>query len=710
DGTISNGTGTSVTVSPGSPAGLSLSAASTTPTAGSTDNLTVTSIDSYGNTATSYNGPATATFSGASTIGASHPTVTNSSGSPVQFGSSTTLSFTNGVASVSGSSNGVMTLYKAESASISVTIGSFTSSTVSVAVSPGTLAALSLGAATQTPTVGASDNLTITSYDSYGNILITSTGAGSVTFSGAHSIGAYNPAVSNNSGSPIQFGSSTMLNFTGGVSTTSGNSNGAMVLFKAESISITATLNGVTSNSLPLTVSPGSPAGMSLSPASTTPTAGSGDNLTVTSIDSFGNTVPGFSGAMSAVFSGASTVGSFRPTVTNNSGTPIQFGSSTTLSFANGVASVSASSNGVMTLYKAETAVVSVTAGGFTSNPVSVTVSAGGAANLGLSATSTTLAAGAADNLTVSAADTYTNPITGSLSATFSGPHAVGSNNPTVSNSSGTAIQLGSATTLSFSNGVASVSGSNNGVMRLYKAETASVAVTINGATSSPVSVTVSPASAAALSLSAATTTPTAGAADNLTIIALDTYGNTATSYTGSKSLTFGGASAIGSFNPTVTNSSGTAIAFGSSTSLSFASGAASVSGSSNGVMKLYKAQTSSITVTDGTISNGTGTSVTVSVAAAVPSGLAYVDNSVATADQVTGTTTASVGLTATQTQGDHVGNTYNATAGAGGSFTINVEAYNGSSSSRAFTYSVVAVDPYGNQTSAANVSSTDTK
>ena len=38
--------------------------------------------------------------------------------------------------------------------------------------------------------------------------------------------------------------------------------------------------------------------------------------------------------------------------------------------------------------------------------------------------------------------------------------------------------------------------------------------------------------------------TPAAGEADNLTITAQDTYGNTATSYTGSKSLTFSGASA----------------------------------------------------------------------------------------------------------------------------------------------------------------------
>ena len=94
-----------------------------------------------------------------------------------------------------------------------------------------------------------------------------------------------------------------------------------------------------------------------------------------------------------------------------------------------------------------------------------------------------------------------------------------------------------------------------------------------------------------------------AGAGDNLTITAVDQYGNTATSYTGSHSLTFGGASASpDANNPTVTNSSGTAVAFGTATAITFTSGVATVSGSSNGVMVLYKSGAATITVTDGSI------------------------------------------------------------------------------------------------------------
>jgi hypothetical protein len=67
--------------------------------------------------------------------------------------------------------------------------------------------------------------------------------------------------------------------------------------------------------------------------------------------------------------------------------------------------------------------------------------------------------------------------------------------------------------------------------------------------------------------------------------------------------------------------------------------------------------------------------------------------------------------VTAIETAGDHVGNTYTATATATGSFTINVEAYNGSGlGARSFTYSVTATDPYGNQTAATTVTALDIK
>ena len=135
-------------------------------------------------------------------------------------------------------------------------------------------------------------------------------------------------------------------------------------------------------------------------------------------------------------------------------------------------------------------------------------------------------------------------------------------------------------------------------------------------ATSSPAQVTLSSGALDHFVLSAATTTPTAGAADNLTITAVDAAGNTVTGYSGSHNLTFSGAGTIGSLSPTVTNSSGTAINFGTATAITFTNGVAAVSTGPNGAMTLYKAETITVSVTDTSIS-GTSASITISAAAA---------------------------------------------------------------------------------------------
>jgi hypothetical protein len=130
------------------------------------------------------------------------------------------------------------------------------------------------------------------------------------------------------------------------------------------------------------------------------------------------------------------------------------------------------------------------------------------------------------------------------------------------------------------------------------------------------VKVTFGPATQ--FGLSAASTAPTAGTGDNLTITAKDAHGTTVTAYTGSHNLTFEGASAAPSgTEPTVTNASGTAKKFGETTAIEFTAGVASVEASShNGQMTLYKVQEAHIKVKEGSISNGTGLTVTVGTGA----------------------------------------------------------------------------------------------
>jgi hypothetical protein len=118
--------------------------------------------------------------------------------------------------------------------------------------------------------------------------------------------------------------------------------------------------------------------------------------------------------------------------------------------------------------------------------------------------------------------------------------------------------------------------------------------------------------------LAAATTTPKAGEADNLTITATDAKGNASASYTGSHNLTFGPvADSPSGAHATVSNSSGTATNFGTATAIGFTEGVATVSAGKNGAMTLVKAGATSITVTDGSITNGSGLAVTVSVGTA---------------------------------------------------------------------------------------------
>ena len=388
---------------------------------------------------------------------------------------------------------------------------------------------------------------------------------------------------------------------------------------------VTAKWRSWTSSSAPASakVTVGAATHLALVAASTTPVVGAADNLTITAQDSANATVTTYTGSHNLIFSGASASPSgSAPTVANASGTAIAFGTATAITFTNGVATVTSGKNGAMKLYRVEAASISVSDGSIsTTTPLSVTASAAALSKLVLAAETGAPTVGAADNLTVSAQDTYGNVVpsfSGLHELTFSGASASPSGTlPTVSNASGEAVAFGTATTIEFNAGTAVVAEGRNGQMRLYKAAASSIKV-VEGAISSA-TVTVTPVAAAAtkFTLGASTVTPAAGASVNLTTTALEAYGNTATTYTGSHNLTFSGASASPSGSaPTVANASGTAIAFGTATAITFTNGVATVSSTKNGVMKLYRAETASITVSDGSISTTTPLGVTVSTAA----------------------------------------------------------------------------------------------
>ena len=145
---------------------------------------------------------------------------------------------------------------------------------------------------------------------------------------------------------------------------------------------------------------------------------------------------------------------------------------------------------------------------------------------------------------------------------------------------------------MTFTSGVASVSGSNNGVMKLYKVESINVTVT-DGTNSNGtgLAVSVSPSTAATFSLPTPAT-QTAGTAFNVTLTAKDTYGNTATGYTGSQSVTFSGP-----LNPP----NSTAPTYPATVSFSAGVGTASIT--------LYKAASAALTATQGSVTGSTAAS-----------------------------------------------------------------------------------------------------
>ena len=526
------------------------------------------------------------------------PTAKNSSGTAVNFGSTTATTFSSGGATVT------VTLYDAQTTSITVTQSSVTGTSNTFTVNPSTLNSFTWSSlSTTTPTAGIPFTATISALDLYGNAASSYISATAcVTFSG--------PASSPNATAPLYPAKGTcatgqsLLNFNA-----SGQATGvSFTLYDVQTTTITATSvtpSGKTGTSPSLTVGPNSAATFTVAnPGSQT--AGTAFTLSITAKDLYGNTATGFTGSQSIVFSGPSN--SPNSTVPTANGTA--FGTATAVSFSNGVSTTAS-----IKLFDAQTTSITVTQGSVTGNSGNFTVSPSSTAATFTVSNPGAPTAGTPSSVSIAAFDAYGNSATGytgSQNLVFSGPSNSPNNTaPTAKNSSGTAINFGSATATTFTSGGATVT------VTLYDAQTTQLTVTQGSVTGTSTAFTVGATTAASLSLAAATTTPTAGAGDNLTITAHDTYGNIATGYTNSKNLTFSGAHAQGGNNPTVSNSSGSAINFGSTTAITFSSGVSTVSGSVNGVMTLYKAETVNITVTDGSINNGTGLSVTVGPATA---------------------------------------------------------------------------------------------
>jgi hypothetical protein len=498
-----------------------------TRTAGTAFNETLTALDAYGNTATGYAGPQSVVFSGpANSPNGTAPTYPSS------------VTFTNGVGTAS------VTLVDAQTTTLTATAGPVSGSSTNFTVN-GTGTTTNFSLSTPSPTAGTAFNETITATDTYGNLTSGYSGSKTLVFTG--------PSNAPNGHVPTYPGTVT---FTSGVGTAS------ITLYDAQTTTLTATQSAIAGTSASFTVNPSATASSFTVSNPGAQTAGAAFNETITAFDAWGNAATGYTGSKAITFSGPSN---------SPSGHAPTYPSSVT--FSNGVGTAS------VTLYDVQSTSLTATQGSATGNSGTFAVSAG-SANSFTVANPGTRTAGTSFSETITALDTWGNTATGysgPQTLTFSGP----SNSP-------------NASTPTYPSSVTFTSGVGTATVTLVDAQSTTLTATQGSVTGTSTSFTVSPSATAASFTVGNPGTRTAGTAFSVSVTALDPYGNTATGYSGSKTLTFSGPS--NSPNNSAPTYPG---------SVTFTSGVGTPT------ITLVDAQSTTLTVTQGSVS-GTSTSFTV--------------------------------------------------------------------------------------------------
>ncbi len=392
-----------------------------------------------------------------------------------------------------------------------------TSAVVSGKVTIGEATHFSISASATTIAAGGSTNLTIAAKDENNATVTTFTGSHTLVFGGiAASPGGTNSVVVNSAGTSVNLGASTALTFTSGQATVASSRNGVLKPYRAGSFEVTATEGALTTTTpLALTVNPTTTTKFNLAAESAAPVAGVGDGLTIRALDAYSNPTPAYAGIHNLVFSGASAAPNGTvPTVVGTEGNPVDFGTSTPIEFVAGVATATAGTNGTMRLTKTGSTTVKAAEGTTVTTLTSAVVTVAGAPAVELLLTSSTGAAtaGTAVAATLTAKDEFLNvatSYTGAKSIVYSGAVASPAGiAPTVFNSAGTAVPFGTATSVTFTSGVAVGSTSKNGGIKLTKAEATEVVATDGSLTTAPLAFTVAVGAASKLAMTGVIATP----------------------------------------------------------------------------------------------------------------------------------------------------------------------------------------------------------
>src|SRR5208283_3035754 len=217
-------------------------------------------------------------FSGTVTSGANGLAFSGPANSPTP--SNTAPSYPTSLTFAAGAATANITLYDAQSTTLTVGATGATSGTTPAAFTVNPAGAHGFTLSTPTPTAGTPFTETITALDGYANTATGFTGTECVAFSGPGT----SPAPS--STPPLYPAKGTCATGSSSLTFAAGIDNTASItLYDAQSTMLTATQNLITGNSAPFSVSPAGAHSFALS--TPTATAGTAFTETITALDAY---------------------------------------------------------------------------------------------------------------------------------------------------------------------------------------------------------------------------------------------------------------------------------------------------------------------------------------------------------------------------------------------------------------------------------------
>ena len=407
-------TAKSVTVTFGPATHFQIAAASTTPTAGETDNLTITAKDASNNTVSTYAGVKTLTFS-----------------EPASSPSGKAPSYPATVTFAAGVGTAAIKLYDAQSTTVKATEGTLEGTSPSLTVKAAATKKFSVPTPAEQE-AGVAFNVTLTATDEYANLATSYTGAKTIVWSG--------PANAPSGQAPEYPSTATAVTFIEGVGTAS-----ALKLYDAQNPTLKAKEGAIEGASAAFTVKAAAAASFSV-PTPAAQTAGTAFNETATAWDTWHNIAKSYVGAKTLLWSGPSSSPSGQAPVYP-----------ATVTFAAGVGTAA------IKLYDAQSTTVKATEGTLEGITGSFTVKAAATKKFTVP-TPSEQEAGVAFSVTLTATDEW-----GNLATSYTGSKTLAFSEP-ASSPSGQAPSY--PATVTFAEGVGTAS-----LIKLYDAQSTTLKV-----------------------------------------------------------------------------------------------------------------------------------------------------------------------------------------------------------------------------------------